>query len=456
MNVYEHKIDSDEDSATASVRKRAANNDARQAAAQTHTFVVRALRRFAKVLLPLAVVAAGYFGYAYLKATRPETAKRPVQERVFAVNVIKAEQQTVQPKIKLYGTTVAGRRVDIRALVAGRVIETSPELKNGGVVEKGDMLLKIDPFSYRNAAVEAEAQLSESRARIEEFKANIATEEASLESVKQQLKIAERDLGRAKPLARRGTVSQRTVDEREQVVLQRQQDRDRLSNTLSVWKARIAQQKAIIARQEAALALAQRRLEETELVAPFDAYITEVSSQVGRMVSANDKVATLIDRDWIEVRFTLNNEQFGRILAGGDDLEGRRVDVIWSLGSKTVTYQARVERVAAEVTAATGGVEVVARIDNPIEPIPLRTGAFVEVLIPDQKFTGVVRVPPSALYEGDTVYVSKDGRLEARKIEVAGSVGDDVLVRGPIEDGAAIVTTRISTPGNGVRVREVN
>lgn len=455
MNVYEQKISAKDEHSSSSARPRTATDLGHRSTVAGAT-AAHWLRRFAKVLLPLLVISAGYFGYSYLKATRPEVVKRPIQERVFAVNVVHAKKETVQPNIRLYGTTVAGRRVDIRALVAGRVVDTSPELKNGGVVSQGDRLLQIDPFSYRNASVEAEALLSESRARISEFEANIATETSSLDVAKQQLKIAQRDLDRAKPLARRGTVSKRTVDEREQLVLQRRQDRDRLANTINVWTAKIAQQKAIIARQEAALALAQRRLEETELVAPFDAYITEVSSQVGRMVSANDKVATLIDRGWIEVRFTLNDEQYGRILAGSDALEGRTIDVMWSLGRKSVRYEASVERVAAEVTAATGGIEVVARIKDPTSPVPLRTGAFVEILIPDRKFSGVVRVPPSALYGGDTIYVNKDGRLDARTIEVAGAIGDDLLVRGAIEDGDAIVTTRISTPGNGVRVREVN
>ena len=413
------------------------------------------MRLISKALLPLLVIGIGFAGYSYLKSTRPEKQKRPTQERAFSVKSKVVQKESLQPKIKLYGSTVSGRRVDIRALVSGRVIETSSALKDGGQVKKGDVLLKIDPFSYKSAVAESEALLAEAKARVLELEASIATDTASLKSSQKQLELARIDLKRAQPLAKRGTVSKRTVDERQQTVLQRQQSTDQLSNSIKVWKAKVAQQIAIIARQEAALALAKRRLEETKLLAPFNAFVVDVQSQEGRMVGANDKIATLIDHDWIEAKFTLSDEQFGRILGGADALEGRDVNVIWSLGNKQIDYPAVIERVAAQVTAATGGVEVLARVKDPNKPIPLRSGAFVEVMVPDKKYNDVVRVPPTALYAGDVVYAIENSRLKERKIKVVGAVGNEVLIEGPINSGDRILTTRVSTPGDGVLVREV-
>lgn len=455
MNVFETKAKVDPDSgrteSDTSRRRDDVGTDARRSGRRPGL-----TRRLAQILAPLLVIALGYGGYVYLKATRPEKPKRPPEERVFAIRSVAAKIETLQPKIKVYGTAVSGRSVDIRALVSGRVTEASAELKNGGVVNKGETLLQIDPFSYQNALAEAEAALAESKARLSELEASITQDQTALGTSEQQLAIAKRDLGRAEPLAKRGTVSDRTVDERRQTYLTRQQEVDRLTNTIKVWKTKVRQQRATIARQETARALAERRLEETELQAPFSAYVVDVTSQVGRMIGANDKVATLIDRDWMEARFTLSDEQFGRLLSDSAKIEGRDVDVVWVLGGKAITYPATIERVAGLVEAATGGVAVLARIKNPDEPVPLRSGAFVEILVPDKTYADVIRVPATALYGRDTVYVIDNGRLDGHTIEIVGADGNNILIKGQITAGERILATRISTPGDGVRVKEVD
>lgn len=417
--------------------------------------LIRMLRGSAKLLLPLVALAIGFAGFQHLKATKPETPKRPKQERTFNVTTVRVQPGDVRPRLTLFGTTTAGRQVEIRARVAGPVIETSPALVEGGLIGKGELILAIDPFDYQNALAESEAQLAETRARIKELEASIASETVSLGHARAQLALAIEDLERAEPLAKRGAVTERTVDERQQVVLQRRQAADQLANSIAVWEARVAQSRAAAQRLEAGIARARRRIEETRLEAPFNAYVAEVTTQVGRMIGANDKIATLIDRDWIEVRLVLTDAQFGRMVADGGSLIGRKVDVEWTLGGKTFPYTARIERIGARVASEAGGVEVLARVENPAEPVQLRPGAFVTATLDDVLYRGVVRLPGSSLYDRDTVYVVDDGRLAARKVKLVGAAGPDILVEGDLAAGETVLVTRISTPGTGVAVKEV-
>ncbi len=414
----------------------------------------RVFRVLMQMALPIAVLALGYGGYMYLRLTGPETPKQPNQERVFSINSVVVSPANVQPDLKLYGETVSGRQIDIRALVSGRVVEASPNLREGGVINKGEQILRIDPFGYENSLQEAEAQLTEAQGRINELQASLKADQDSLEHAKGQVKLSIVDLERAKPLAKRGTVSARTVDDRQQILLQRRQAADQLTNNIKVWEARIAQQKAIAERLKATVAVAKRRLEETSLQSPFNAYVSDVSSQVGRLVGANDKIATLIDRDWIDARFTLTDQQFGRIVSAGGSLVGRKVRVQWVLGGSTFEYSAVIERVGARVVSSTGGVEVFARIEEPLKPVALRPGAFVQVFVPDKLFKSVYRLPGTALYQGDTVYVVEDERLVPHKVKIVGGVDEDLLVEGELKAGDRVMTTRISTPGGGVRVKE--
>ncbi|MGH1419236.1 MAG: efflux RND transporter periplasmic adaptor subunit [Hyphomicrobiaceae bacterium] len=414
---------------------------------------VRVLRGLAKVVLPLVILASAFAGYSYLKATKPIAPKRAQAERVYAVKVVTAQVASHQPTLTLYGSTVSGRQVDIRALVSGRVVATGDDLREGGEIAKGDMLIEIDLFDFKVSINEANAQLAEAKARKIELQASLKTEQSSIKFAKEQLKIAKRDLERARPLVKRGALSKQALEQRQNIVSQREQAVTAVENTFAVWQARIAQQDATITRLEQTVALANRRLTETKLVAPFNAYITNIATQTGRTVTANDTIATLIDRDWIEARFVLTNEQYGRIVSADGSLVGRPVKVNWVLGEARFTYEAEIIQVGAQISSATGGVEVFARIHNSSKPAPLRPGAFVEVTLPDRKFDNVVKIPAVALYDGDTVYTVVQDRLQPREVEVVGGSDGDLLVRGELRTGAKIITTRLSKPGQGVRVQ---
>ncbi|MEO1266067.1 MAG: HlyD family efflux transporter periplasmic adaptor subunit, partial [Pseudomonadota bacterium] len=354
--------------------------------------------QFARALLPILALAAGVAGYQYLKATKPEPAVRPPQETRFPVAVMPATLTDVRPKIDLYGVAIAGREVELRALVSGRVVDTGAGLKNGAVVKRGDMLVTIDPFEFETSLREAQSQKLETQARIAELKAQKAVRESDLKFAKQQLSLAQKDLSRAQTLARRGSITERSQDDRRLVVSQRQQSVTQLQNNLIVSDAQIRQQEAAVQRLENTIAQRRQKIAETKLVAPFGGYIADVGAQVGRMVSTNDRVATLIDQDRIDVGFTLTDGQFGRIASEGS-LVGRKVKVNWTVGGTTFSYDAVIDRIAAKVDSSSGGVEVFARVADPAQNVPLRAGAFVQIIFDDVLYENVFSVPPASVYE---------------------------------------------------------
>ena len=181
---------------------------------------------------------------------------------------------------------------------------------------------------------------------------------------------------------------------------------------------------------------------------------TGVTAETGRIVSANDQVATLIDANWLDVRFTLSDREYGRIISSDRTLIGREIKVLWHVGDEPIVYSAHIERVGAEITAEKGGVEIFARIDNPNVPTAIRPGAFVEIHVPDRAYEKVTRLPPSSLYGQDHVYVIEQGRLKSRRVDLVGVAGSDILVRGQIDKGDKVITTRLSAAADGLRVEE--
>ncbi len=361
---------------------------------------------------------------------------------------------TYQPSLTLYGRAVSGRRVDLRALVSGEVLETGVNMREGGVVKQGAVLLRLDPFEYEGALEEAKAKLEEARAKVREIEAGIESERDALSHARTQLEISQRDLERAIPLERKGTVSKKAADDRRMVVSERKQGLEQRINNLEIQQAKAAQQRAVITQLEWKVRQAKRNLEDTVLEAPFDAYVTNVTAEKGRIVGANDQVATLIDANWVDVRFTLSDRQYGRIVSSEKTLINRPVEVLWHVGDEPIKYPARIERVGAEIAAEKGGVEIYARLENPNQPTPIRPGAFVEIRLPDRNYDKVTRLPPTALYGNDRVFVIEDGRLKARAVTLVGAAEDQILVRGEIGKGEKVITTRLSAAQNGLRVEE--
>jgi multidrug efflux system membrane fusion protein len=84
----------------------------------------------------------------------------------------------------------------------------------------------------------------------------------------------------------------------------------------------------------------------------------------------------------------------------------------------------------------------------------LRPGAFVEVVIADRLYRQVSRVPETAIHDSDTVYVVVEDRLEARAVVLVGRDGDMALISGEIGVGEAIVISRFTEIGPGMKVAE--
>ena len=405
-----------------------------------------------KIGLPLAILAAAVGAALYLRATKPELEPELARERVWPVATVPAAPSDVRPEFRVYGEIVAGREVEMRPLVAGRVVEVGPDFVEGGVVKRGGLLIAIDPFDYRAEIAEREAELAQARARFTEITAELEAARALLVRDREQAELRRRDVMRREKLHREKFTSEKALDDARLELSEQQQKVIERRKSIERHTARLDQQRAVIKRLGVAVKQARRDLEETRLTAPFDGFLVDVGTEIGKRVSEGDRVARLIDANRLEARFHLSNAQFGRLLEADGYLD-RAVRVVWRVGGNEFTYDAVIERISGEIDATSGGVDLYARIRNVGRERSLRPGAFVEVYLDDRLYRNVVRLPESALHGEDTVYVAADGRLDAREIELVVRLGNHVLVRGTFAPGERVVTTRFPEIGPGLRVK---
>ena len=404
-----------------------------------------------QILLVVLVLAGAGGGVYALISSKPEAERQAPQEKAWVVETVPARISDIQPDLKLFGEVVAGREVELRPLVAGQIVEVGDNFRDGGIVHRNDLLVAIDPFEYRAAVAETRAQLNEAQARLREIRAEYEGVKAQLPHDRTQRDIRRRDVARREKLRGSGASSDKSLDDARLALSQAEQalaDRER---GVATWLAKVAQQEATIARMEVALDRAKRNLEETHLLAPFDGFVLDVEAEIGKRLGTGDRVATVIDAARLEVRFHIGNAQFAALNEGGG-FRGRKAKIYWRGGDPDNPLDALLMRESSQIEAVSGGVGLYASLQGITLESSLRPGAFVRVEMPGPQYKDVMRLPESALHGDDTVYVVVEDRLVARRTELVTRLGSDVVLRGGLADGEAVLVTRFPEVGAGVLV----
>jgi multidrug efflux system membrane fusion protein len=415
---------------------------------------MKRFKAWLKWLAPVMVLLIAVLIAGYLEATKPQLKPSESVEREWLVDLVTTSIGDQEYFVKAYGEVIPERDLEMRSLVSGQVIEVSPNFKDGGIIDSGEMLLQIEPFEYVSTMNQAKAELSSARALLKEYKAQLRAEERSADQNKIQLELAIRELNRRKKLLTQKVVSEKHVEDAAILASERERIEGLSTETVRAYAARLERQESVISSAEILLQRTQRDLKNTKLIAPFEGYLTSTSAAVGKRLSINDRVARLLDLKQLEVMFHLPDSEYGKLISSdGGGLEGRIITVVWRFGQQTREFVAAIERVSSEIKSETGAIRVYAQLFTDSESILIRPGTFVEVIMPGPIFPKSVKLPENALHESNSVYVSVGGRLEKRLVDVLGRTGNEIIVRGELSDGDKVVISRFAEIGPGIKVR---
>lgn len=243
------------------------------------------------VVIALAAVAAVRGGRQTLPQVQTaEVGLRDVVERVSASGKI-------QPEIE----------VKITAEVNGQI--TQLPVKEGDVVEKGNLLVQLNPDLYEAALLRAEAALNTARSNLASARAQVAQGRANKMA-------AEKAYLRAQSLLGDKVISQAEFDQTEASFLSA--EANLTSAEESVRSAEFA-----IRSGEASLQEARDNLSRTTLTAPQRGVVTALSKEVGESVQGNgftagEVVMNVSDLSTMEVNVEVNESDIVRIHMGDE------------------------------------------------------------------------------------------------------------------------------------------
>jgi membrane fusion protein (multidrug efflux system) len=404
----------------------------------------------ASVTLGFLVWAVQMIGGAVQARMSDSPAAPPARERVFTVNVITAEAGTHTPVLESFGEIVSRRTLELRAAEGGRVIALADEFQDGGTVRTGDVLVRLDPADAEAAVQRAQNDLADAQAEARDAARGLELARDEVAAAQDQAELRDRAAKRQVDLAGRGVGTAAATETAElaasaarQAVLSRRQ-------ALAQAEARIDQAATSTSRAEIALAEAQRRLDDTILVAPFDGTLSATTVVEGRLVSANERLAELIDPDDLEVSFRLSTAQYARLLDERGAIMESDVRVTLDVAGVDLEARGGVTRTSAATGEGLTGRLVFASLET---AAGFKPEDFVTVRVQEPALENVIRLPASAVDAGGNVLVlGTEDRLEAASVEVLRKVGNDVLVRGDIL-GREVVEARSPLLGAGIAVK---
>jgi hypothetical protein len=172
----------------------------------------------------------------------------------------------------------------------------------------------------------------------------------------------------------------------------------------------------------------------------------------GRRVRVGDALVQLYDRDALVVRAQVPTRYVAAVRAA--EAAGREIRVQGLLDDRPVT--AVLQRMAGEVSSATGGVEALFRIEGAQE---ILQGRFVRLDLTLPKEPDLIALPSEAIYGTDRVYLVDDqSRLQPVRVErigaARGAAGASlVLVRSSeLQAGDTVAVTQLPNAVAGLLV----
>nr|WP_245624886.1 efflux RND transporter periplasmic adaptor subunit [Jannaschia seosinensis] len=330
------------------------------------------------------------------------------------VTVETLEPQSVTLTSTLPGRVHASSEAEVRPQVSGIVTERLFE--EGGEVEAGALLYRIDPVSYEAAVAQAQASVAQAEA---------------------QLRAAEREAERVQTLSERGITSASSEDD--------------------ATAARDAAAAALEAAR-AGLRTADIELDRTEIRARLSGRIGFSEVSEGALVTASQAMPLTVIR-------TLDPVHVDVTQSAADLLAWRRREGPAANGQRDVSLtlaDGSIYEVAGQLSAAEPLVDektgvVVLRMSFPNPDGLLLPGMYVQVEMPTGTAGNVFLVPQEGVSRDrrgnpTALVVNAENVVESRDLSVLQDRGTDWIVDGGLESGDRVIVAGLQKIAPGATV----
>jgi RND family efflux transporter MFP subunit len=378
-----------------------------------------------KIVLPICLILAGLGGWIYFKTSQPKMKRKPPKKQALSVQATAIKPGNYQSSIRAMGTVMPDKEVLLKSKVSGEIVSISPQFVQGAVIQKGEMLLKIDDADYKIEVQKAQSALDKALS-------SLALEKGSQLIAKEELKL----------------INEILTDEIKET-------------DLALRKPQLVQAKADVDNARADLEKAKLNMSRAKVIIPFNALILEKHVNTGSLVTAQGSLATLVNVDAYRIEAQIPPDRLTSFMI--NEKTGSKALV--HSGYSNQTWQGKVVRTTGKITSKSRMAGVIILVPDPLG-IKKQGGAenqkknrqlllddHVDVQIFGETLENVFAISRSLLRDGNTVWVYNSGVLEIKKVSLTWKEDNMVYIRDGIKTGDKIITSDIPVAINGMALQ---
>jgi RND family efflux transporter MFP subunit len=391
-----------------------------------------------QIYATLALILAGIGSGCSDKPATGQQSVTAAFEKPLPVRVVKVEARELRRTIESVGSLFPYEEVTVSSEVEGKVDQVLVDV--GDRVSAGQPLVKVSTIELNLAVAQQSAALAQARARL-----GLSEEGQELQDVRNaaEVKKAAADLSdaelkyqRAQRLLKQGLLPRELFDESE--------SRHKAANAAYDLAVQAVQNlRAQVAEYKAGLALAQKKLNDAVIRAPFAGQVKERTVTPGQYLRVQTPVIVIVSVDPLRVRLKIPEKMAG-----------------WVRNSQPVTlsveaypdrtFSGKVWRVNPSVDQETRSFEVEALVANP-ESL-LKPGFFVKAKIPSERVDTILLVPQEAVrytYGVYKVFVVEGNLVHENEVRIGERSDQDLEIVAGLKEGEGV-----ALPHEGVELRD--
>ena len=376
------------------------------------------------------------------KGGRSATGGQGKKEDSLTVNTTEVKKREVSRVFEVVGSLLPSEEVTVSSEIDGKVERISVDI--GDKVQKGQPLLKI-------SAEELQYQLDGQLATLHQAlaKLGLSEEDSVLRSETEVPEVrkaaadrfeAEQNYLRAKELYEETLIPRQQLDTAEA----------RYNSSNATYEATLQQvqiTKAAIEQYRAGVQLARKKLQDTEIRAPFSGWVKQRLVAPGQYLRVQAPVFTIVDNN--PLKFTAQvPERMASWVKVGSGVQLR----IEAYPDRT--FSGKVSRVSPASSLQTRSFSIEALVDNSNEI--LKSGLFAKASIATDKKDTIKTVPSAAItykYGVYKLFVIQDHKALSREIRVGDTIGDEVEIIEGANEKEIIALSNLDSLNDGMEVQ---
>ena len=378
--------------------------------------------KFALTIAAIVILLVSGAVATYMMKNRPRPERRKPVPSAQIVTVRELAVTSQQVVVPVMGSVVPAAEIDLKSRVAGEVLWVHPEFVEGGIVKKGQTLLRIDPTEYELALIRKKAVL-------EGAILDLKTEEGRQSIAKSEWEI----LG----------LEEKATD---------------MDRELALRQPQLAANRANLEAARAEVKQAELDLVRTAIKAPFNAVIRSADVNVGAQITVQGTLAHLVGSDsfFIEALLPLDRLEWVHIPENSRNT-GSKAEIVSDSGR---VLTGRIYKLLGDIEPDGRLAKIFIQLNDPLDlnrqngdRRPLLLGDYVSARIEGRSVQNVFIIERQHIRDGNRVYIAdEDDRLQVHTVDIIWNGTDHVLVRGLVE-GERLIISDVPAPVEGMKLR---